>query len=170
MKRILIYFLCAVFFSCNQQSSYQTWEVYGGNKENNHYSAASQIDTNNVHLLKPIWEYHCGDADSQTQIQVNPIVVGTTLYGVSPKLKLFALQATTGKKIWSFDPATYASKEPKGNGYFAMNVCRGVTFYKGKNEQYIFYAVGAKLYCIDARVGKPVLSFGEKGTIDLHTG
>jgi len=160
--------LALIFFSCNQQSTtdYSGWQVYGGNKEANHYSSLNQIDTNNVTQLKVAWTYHTGDADSMTQIQVNPIISDSTLFGVSPKLKLFALNATTGKEKWVFNPMKDAGV--KGPGYFGMNVCRGVTFYGDKNDQRIFYSANSQLYCIDAKTGTPVKSFGEKGKIDLH--
>ncbi|MGS0014478.1 membrane-bound PQQ-dependent dehydrogenase, glucose/quinate/shikimate family, partial [Escherichia coli] len=92
--------------SCSTKKSYDNWEVYGGNNENNHYSSLAAIDTNNVNQLQLAWEYHCGDADSMTQIQVNPIIMNGVFFGVSPKLKLFALDAKNGKKFWEFDPAS----------------------------------------------------------------
>jgi quinoprotein glucose dehydrogenase len=145
------------------------WHNYGGNKENNHYSSLVQIDTNNVTSLKKAWEYHTGDADDKTQIQVNPLIIDGILYGVSPKLKLFALDAATGKEQWVFNPAEPNSSSAKGGGYFSMNVCRGVAFYKnGKNDQRIFYSASGSLYCINALDGKPILSFGNNGMIDLH--
>jgi quinoprotein glucose dehydrogenase len=140
--------------------------VYGGNKEANHYSSLNQIDTNNVSQLQVAWTYHTGDADSMTQIQVNPIIVDSTLFGVSPKLKLFALNAVTGKEKWVFNPMN--DSDVKGAGYFGMNVCRGVTFYADKNDQRIFYSANSQLYCINAKSGKPIKSFGTGGKIDLH--
>ena len=80
--------------SCKQAVE---WTNYGGNKANNHYSSLAQIDTSNISTLKKAWEYHTGDADDKTQIQVNPLIIDGILYGVSPKLKLFALDAATGK-------------------------------------------------------------------------
>lgn len=147
---------------------YTTWEVYGGNKEANHYSALNQIDTTNVNNLSIAWVYHTGDADSTTQIQVNPIIIGNMLYGVSPKLKLFALDAATGKMRWVFDPAA-GIQTRKGAGYFQLNVCRGVTYYSnGRNEKFVFYSAGSRLYCVDATNGHPVSAFGDSGSIDLH--
>ncbi|MFX5530457.1 hypothetical protein ABTD83_21680, partial [Acinetobacter baumannii] len=61
-----------------------------------------------------------------TQIQVNPIIMNGVFFGVSPKLKLFALDAKNGKKFWEFDPASFSNSEVPGKGYFSMNVCRGV--------------------------------------------
>jgi len=117
--------------------------------------------------LKVAWTYHTGDADSMTQIQVNPIIIDSTLYAVSPKLKLFALNAATGKEKWVFDPMNDSTVKKQGN--FGMNVCRGVTFYSdNKDSQRIFYSANSQLYCIHAKTGIPVKSFGENGKIDLH--
>ena len=94
-------------------------------------------------------------------------MVDGILYGVSPKLKLFALDAATGKEQWVFNPDT--STVAKGNGYFSMNVCRGVTYFSdnGKDKR-IFYSAGSSLFCIDAVTGKPLTGFAENGKLDLH--
>ncbi len=136
-------FLISLFIaSCKQTKKYDTWQVYGGNKEANHYSSLQQIDTSNVGQLQVAWTYHTHDADSnRTQIQVNPIVIDSVLYGVSPKLKLFALNAATGKESWVFNPMDDSAVKAKGPGFFSMNVCRGVTYYTdGKNDKRIFYS------------------------------
>lgn len=156
--------------SCKNSKNYDNWNVYGGNKEANHYSSLKQIDTSNVGQLQISWVYHTHDADSaMTQIQVNPIVIDSVLYGVSPKLKLFALNAASGKEIWNFNPMDDSSAKAKGPGFFSMNVCRGVTYYTdGKEDKRIFYSANSQLYCINAVTGKPVSSFGTDGKIDLH--
>lgn len=154
--------------SCSQKETYNTWQVYGGNKENNHYSSLKEIDTSNVAQLQVAWTFHTNDADSMTQIQVNSIVVDSFLYGVTPKLKLFALDAATGKQKWIFDPLTDSSGKTM-EGSFGMNVCRGVTYYTdGKSDKRIFYSAGGNLYCINAVRGLPEKSFGDNGKIDLH--
>ncbi len=170
MRYVLFCFACILLSSgCAENTNYSNWHTYGGNKENNHYSALKQVDTNNVQFLKPVWEFHTGDEDNGTQIQVNPIVVDDIFYGVSPKLKLFALEAASGKKRWIFDPSDSSNQDVKGAGYFSVNVCRGVTYYTdGKNKKCIFYSAGSSLFCINANTGKPIASFGNNGSIDLH--
>ncbi len=155
-----------IIYSCSSKKN--EWQVYGGSKANDHYSGAKEVDTNNVALLQVAWEHHTGDSDSQTQIQVNPLMIDGILYGVTPKLKLFALDAASGKRKWLFNPID-TSQANKGRGYFSMNVCRGVTYYsdKGKDAR-IFYAAGPTLFCIDAATGKPVTQFAEGGKLDLH--
>src|SRR6185503_7141350 len=103
----LLLFLVTATVSCRQapRKDHNRWEVYGGSKENIRYSFLKQIDTSNVAQLRLAWTYHSGDAGDMTQIQVNPIIIDNILYGVSPKLKLFALDAATGKEKWSFNPA-----------------------------------------------------------------
>lgn len=160
-----------VFPSCTSKNDkiYTTWQQYGGNKESNHYSSLTQIDTSNVSQLQVAWTYHTGDADSMTQIQVNPIIIDSLLYGLSPKLKLFALNAATGKEQWIFDPMNDTSEEAKRPGFFSLNVSRGVTYYTdGKADKRIFYSANSQLYCVDAVNGVLVKSFGNNGKVDLH--
>lgn len=150
------------------KNQYTDWHVYGGSKENIRYSSLTEIDTNNVMHLEKAWEYKTGDLDANTQIQANSIIVEQILYGVSPKLKLFALDAKTGQQKWIFDPFEVKDQSPKGAGYFSMNVCRGVTYYSDKDSKRIFYAAGSNLFCINAVDGKPINSFAEQGRLDLH--
>ena len=169
MNNIRYLTLASFILSLSACHSTQTeWPVYGGNKSANHYSVLQQVDTTNVNQLQPAWEYHTGDASDRTQIQVNPIIVNGILFGVSPKLKLFALDAASGKEKWVFNPID-TSKGAKGKGYFSMNVCRGVTYYSdnGKDKR-IFYSAASTLFCIDAETGKPVTGFADSGKLDLH--
>ncbi|HXB07216.1 MAG TPA: PQQ-binding-like beta-propeller repeat protein, partial [Puia sp.] len=156
-----------------------SWAVYGGSRDAIHYSSLSQIDTGNVGQLQKVWEYHTGDGDSLSQIQVNSLIIDGVLYGVSPKLKLFALEAATGKMRWVFDPAAPVNGDtPK----IAINACRGVAYYAGdgggaragaggagdRKDARLFYGAGSWLYCVDAGTGRPAAGFGDSGRIDLH--
>jgi quinoprotein glucose dehydrogenase len=166
-----LYFLLfiAAISSCkNSGNNDKGWEVYGGSKKNDRYSTLTNIDTANVSRLQVAWTYHTGDAGDMTQIQVNPLIVDSLLYGVSPKLKLFALNAVTGKEVWKFDPADVPSNT-KNPFYFIMNGCRGVAYYTdGKDDKRIFFGASSYLFCIDAATGKPIETFGDQGRIDLH--
>lgn len=150
-------------------TSYTDWRVYGGAKTATHYSSLSEVDTTNVQNLAVAWEYHTGDAGDKTQMQVNPLVIKGILYGVSAQLKLFALDAFSGKALWVFDP-TSKDNSPKGKGYFSMNVCRGVSYYQDPSgvDNRLFYAAGSRLYCINAADGKPEKDFADSGSLDLH--
>lgn len=146
------------------------WPAYGGGKDNIHYSSLTYIDTSNVSQLQPAWSYHTGDADTvhHSQIQCNPIVVNGILYGTTPTLKLFAIDAATGQHRWTFDPAD--STQQNSVLRFILNNNRGVTYWVHDNDQRIFYTVGSYLLAVNAVTGKLIDSFGQHGRVDLHDG
>jgi quinoprotein glucose dehydrogenase len=171
MKYSSILFIVLLMTSCHNRQDYSGWTKYKGSSENIHYSSLAQIDTVNVQHLQLAWEYHTGDADtaSHSQIQCNPIIVNGILYGTSPKMKLFAVDAATGKEKWVFNPFDTLTGNKKKLS--SLNSCRGVTFWSdGKEDERIFYTAGDELYAINAGTGKPVTSFGSAGSIDLHSG
>src|SRR5690554_6901685 len=98
----IIFFL---FLACRESKNSDEWDVYGGGKDRLQYSILNEINTENVNTLETAWVYNTKDADSRGQIQTNPLIVEGVLYGVSPKLSLFALEAATGKEKWVFDPS-----------------------------------------------------------------
>src|SRR5579872_7154479 len=101
MKKFLPLLIVLSLASCSKKAKdYSTWRVTGGSKENIRYSSLTQIDTSNVKQLQVAWVYHTNDADikAHSQIQCNPIMVNGLLYGTTPKLRLFALDAATGKQ------------------------------------------------------------------------
>lgn len=157
-----------LFFSCKPtvKKNYEGWTTYNGTNEALKYSSLTQVDTSNVQQLKIAWEYHAGGADTAntSQMQCNPIVVNGILYGVSPQLKLFALDAGTGKEQWVFDPLGGKEKPEE----FIINNLRGVTYWEGEQDKRIFYTAGQHLFAINAPDGKIVSSFGDSGRIDLH--
>jgi len=174
-------FACLVFgvsMSChhNKKNAYANWKVYGGTKDAAHYSSLSEIDTNNVNQLKIAWTYHTGDADTtfHTQIQCNPIVIDGVLYGTTPKMKLFAVDAATGKQKWIFDPGATKTLDSNAQTRLIMlfsNTGRGVTYWTDdKDDKRIFYTTGRHLICLNATNGKPITTFGNNGQLDLHDG
>src|SRR5262249_22564390 len=78
------------------------WPVYGGNTDNTHYSTLSQITPANVGQLKVAWTYETKDEFKGSEMQANPIVIDGVLYATTPKMRVFALDATTGRELWSF--------------------------------------------------------------------
>src|SRR4030095_4283481 len=118
------------------------------------------------------WEFHTGDADTaaHSQIQCNPIVVKGIMYCTSPQLKLFAVDAATGKQKWVFSPFDSIPGTAK-RSHFILNNNRGVSYWTdGKNDQRIFYAAGSDLLAVNANSGKLVPGFGNGGKVYLHNG
>ncbi len=173
MPRTILTALLILFISsCNTiPDPYQGWEVVNGNPSGNKFSCLLQIDTTNVRQLKPAWTYHTGDADTaaHSQIQCNPIIINGTLYATSPQLKLFALDAATGKEKWAYHPIDSASEEKHIN--FNLNSNRGVAYWSdGSDDERLFYTAGPYLRAVNAKTGKIIESFGDKGKVDLREG
>ena len=147
------------------------WRTYLADRGASHHSPLDRIRRANVARLEVAWIYEAGDAaqDGTSQIQCNPIVVKGVLYGTSPSLRLFALDAATGEEIWSFQPAG-------GRSRLLPNPNRGVAWWAGEAEgeegddERILYTVGHHLYAVDARTGRAIRSFGNDGRVDLRDG
>ena len=139
------------------------WPAHGGDPQHTQFSPLDQINTRNVARLAVAWVHHTGDArtDDRSQIQCNPIVVGPVLYGTSAGLKAFALDAATGRELWSFDPFAAPGDRPVG-------VNRGLMYWEEGGEARILFGAGPHLYALDARTGRPAAGFGRDGRVDLR--
>ena len=152
--------------SCGSQdrgasgTGYKTWTVYGGDPGFSHYSRLDQINRNNVDELEVAWTYDSGDAYPDSELQANPIIIGSNLYAVTPQLKTFALNAATGEPIWSFDPA-------HGDGG-RVNGSRGVSYWTDGTAERIFTVFTQYLYALDATTGEPIHNFGNEGRVDMR--
>ena len=82
----------------------QQWNHYGGGQHGMQYSAASQINRDNVAQLEEVWRFRTGelseDQDQAFSFQANPIVAEGKLYFPTGSAIVFALDPATGKQIW----------------------------------------------------------------------
>ncbi len=159
---ILVFETLILLSSCQEKSSseFNTWSVYRGDNGSNAYSQLDQVTTGNVAQLKVAWTYRTGDKSDYNNLECNPIIIGNILYGISPRLKTFALDAGTGKEIWVFNPFEKDSKD--------AGVARGLAYWKSGDEQRIFMFAANKLFALDATTGNQVMSFGDSGYVDLN--
>src|SRR5690625_4205097 len=112
--------------SKDRLNNFTDWGIYRGDKKGTQYSALDQINTENVHLLEPAWEYHHGDP-AQPGIYSNPIIIDGLLYFNTPKMNTVALNAATGEEVWRFDPSVY------NDGEVVQSRSRGVVYWEDKN-------------------------------------
>lgn len=141
------------------------WLAYGGTPASSRYSALDAINVQNVGNLKLAWEFHTGDVASgnRSQIQCNPLIINGVLYGVTSQSKLFAINASTGRQIWKFDPFEVLGGENSWAG-----TCRGLAYWEQGIDKRILFAAGSYLFAIDAHSGIPKFEFGDNGKIDLR--
>jgi quinoprotein glucose dehydrogenase len=134
------------------------WPVNGG-PDNIRYTTLSQISPANVGKLQVAWTYDAHDAFKDSEMQSNPIIVDGMLYATTPKMRVIALEAATGREVWSFDPN-------QGSPVQRRFRHRGVTVYKDR----VFVTNRNYLWALDRKTGKPIQSFGGDGRIDLRQG
>ncbi|CAL1516778.1 PQQ-binding-like beta-propeller repeat protein [Chitinophaga sp. MM2321] len=164
--------LISIINSCTSgnESAYTDWKVAGGTRAATHYSSLDQIDTSNVGKLKVAWTYlsEGGDSTKFGPMQCNPIIIDNVLYGVSPKLKLFAVDAATGIEKWNFDATDTAVNKTWPRNSVNMN--RGVAYWEEGDDKRIIFTVGSVAFAVNAVTGRLIPSFGQDGGINLNKG
>ena len=171
MALLLLLLLRAPFADAGDASAGNDWPYYHGNPGGTHYSTLKQINTANVGKLELAWTYDTGDAANTAgnpavpgaDMQVNPLIVGGKLYFVSPKGRVIALDAATGRETWVFDPAG-------GQPVLTRQRLRGVSYWSDGRQARILATFGNHLYALDAADGRPKSDFGTGGRIDLRDG
>ncbi len=150
-----------VLFGCQDRNINDEWRVYKSDAASSSYSALDQINTDNVNQLKVAWTYQTGDPGST--IRTNPIIVDDVLYGVSPHLNVFAIDATTGTEQWMFEP--FEEENARGRQ-------RGLVYWEDEagEDRRIFFSSGNWLYALDANTGSLLTDFGDEGRVDLNVG
>ncbi len=132
------------------------WPINGG-PNNTRYTALSQITPANVSHLEAAWTYDAHDAFKNSEMQSNPIVIDGILYATTPKLRVIALDARTGRELWSFDPSAGDTLQRRFRH-------RGVAVYQDR----LFVSYRGSLFCLNRLTGKPIPGFGDEGKIDLR--
>jgi quinoprotein glucose dehydrogenase len=141
----------------SSKNKYVTWSSYLGDPGRSHYSTLSQITPENVKSLKVAWSYEAADWG---QMQMNPIVADTILYGVTAAMRVVALHAATGKEIWQFGDSVKVWH----------STSRGVSYWEKGKDKRILYTRGSDLYALNALSGKPIPTFGDNGKVDMRSG
>jgi quinoprotein glucose dehydrogenase len=154
------------------------WRQYGRTPEGQRYSPLDQITVDNVKDLQEAWQYQTGDVKGpddvgETTYQVTPLKVGNSLYLCTPHNWAIALDATTGKQKWRFNP------EIKLDSARQHQTCRGVSYYADsaaatsnaacKTRVYLPVS-DARLIALDAETGTICKDFADKGVLHLEAG
>ncbi len=158
--------VCASSSATARGGASHDWRHYGSTPEATRYSSLDQINAENVNDLRVAWTHATGDSISRpaTTIECTPIVVDGRMYITTAQLQIRALDATTGKMLWNFDPFEgIVMRRPKG-------VSRGVTYWVDGDRRRIFAGSGSNIYCLDADTGKPVAEFADNGVLDMKRG
>ena len=133
----------------NAAAEPQNWLTHGGTYLEQRYSPLTQISDANVGQLQLAWFY---DLDTNRGQEATPIVVDGVMYTTSAWSKVYALDAATGKELWTYDPEV-----PGERGFSACCdvVNRGVAVHGGK---VYFGTLDGRMIALDAKTGKPAWS------------
>ena len=129
------------------------WAVYLGDSGRQHYSPLTQINRHNVAELQQAWVYRSGEAKGL--MYTSPLVIDGVLYGLSPQLVAFALNAASGEEIWRTDLDLPNTAQ------------RGLMWWQKGDDRRVFFTAGSELLALNAADGTLVSSFGEGGRLDL---
>ena len=131
-----------------------SWPAYAGSSADDRYSPMTQINRSNVDRLHVAWTWDTGEKGG---LQTEPLIVGDRIFVYTPSQKVVALNAATGAKLWEFNSGI-PSDQPD----------RGFAFWTDGHAQILFADTSYDLWALNPDTGKPILSFGHKGSIDLR--
>ena len=131
---------------------YTTWTAYQGGAHSSQYSALDQINKSNVSQLEVAWTYPVAG-----NITFNPIVVDNVMYVQGTGNAIVALDAATGKELWS-----HANQGAIG--------ARGLNYWESKDrkDRRLLYLNAGNLTAINAQNGETISTFGKNGRVDLR--
>ncbi|MGH8219341.1 MAG: PQQ-dependent dehydrogenase, methanol/ethanol family [Steroidobacteraceae bacterium] len=124
------------------------WMMYGRDYNEQRFSPLTQINADDVSRLGLAW--YADLSERGGSYETTPVVVDGEIFVTSPWSKVYAFDATTGKRLWKYDPHV--------PGNFAVKLCcgivnRGVAVWKGK---VIWGALDGRLIAVNARTGKKI--------------
>ena len=132
------------------------WMTHGRTYNEQRFSPLKEITDRNVNRLGLAWYY---DLDTNRGQEATPLVIDGVMYFTTAWSKVVAVNAATGKLLWTYDP--------KVPGEWAINACcdvvnRGLAAWRGK----VFLGtLDGRLVALDAATGNLVW---QKLTIDPH--
>src|SRR5205085_1910095 len=139
--------------------THTTWTDYSGAPDAAQYSALKQIDKSNMARLQVAWTFPTGD---NNRYFFNPIVIDGVMFVLAKNNSIVALDAATGKEIWTHSPSPAAK----------IITNRGINYWENRDrsDRRLLFCADHSLRAIDARNGKPIPSFGTNGQVDLKQG
>ena len=134
----------------------RTWKDYGGSTDNARYVTLDRITKANVGRLDVAWTYPTRDDFSYV---FSPVIVDNLMYVLARNTALVALDATTGQEVWVHE--NLQGIAPRGINYWES---------RDRKDRRLIYQRNHQLEALDALTGKPVLTFGKDGAVNLREG
>jgi quinoprotein glucose dehydrogenase len=166
---LLALFGCVRLPSVASQSASGSWPMVNLDPGARRYSPLNQITPENVGHLKVAWIYHMKPAPGAGSVPDNswrisedqPLVVGNTMFVVTPYSRIVALDPATGTEKWVFVIPGSDQASLRGAAYWPGDTSTGPALFFGTNHGF--------LYSISAATGKVNAAFGNNGAVNLRT-
>lgn len=121
-----------------------SWLSHGRTYSEQRFMPLDQINLKNIEQLGLDWFF---DLDTNRGVEATPIIHNGVMYVSAPWNIVFALDARTGKQLWTFDPVV--DKEQAANGCCDM-VNRGVAIW---GDAIFIGTLDGRLISLDAASG-----------------
>lgn len=122
------------------------WHGVNGDSNETGFSRLTEITAENAARLGLAWYL---DLPGEATLQAAPVVVNGVLYFTGSYGTVYAVEGTSGKLLWTFEPKIWEHNPLKMNFGFGAN--RGVAYAHGK----IFSAaLDGRLFALDAKTGQ----------------
>ncbi len=147
-------------YLANADNTPENWVTYGKNYSEDRFSSLTQINKENVSKLGLAWALNL---ETTRGLEATPLVIDGIMFLSGPWSKVFAVNARTGKLIWTYDPEV--------PGKYGEKACcdvvnRGVALYKGR----VFVGtLDGRLISLDASNGKPIWQVLTVDTTKFYT-
>lgn len=151
------------------------WTEYNGDKAGSRYLAGGKVSAQSVKSMKVAWRWAMPDnkiwqdnAELRTWVnQSTPLAIDGVLYSSSPMSMVSAIDGKTGRTLWTYDPKAYVEGTPPNLGF----ISRGLSYWADGEDKRILVGTGdGYLIALNAKTGKPIESWGDKGRIDMTKG
>lgn len=174
-KRVVVAFACAALAftqagTAQKGAANREWRHYGGDAGGTKYSPLDQINASNVKDLQIAWRWKTSSLGQPPDYnwQATPLMIGDTLYLTAGSQRAaVALDASSGDQKWAYklDEGERGARAPRNNN-------RGLAYWSdGRGaERIILITPGYQMVGLDAKSGKPVVTFGTNGIVDLWEG
>lgn len=100
----------------------ERWLTYSGDYSSQRHSPITQINTENVNQLRPVWTFQTGTTTRGRGFETTPLVDDGVLYVTGSNNYAWAIDARTGRTFWQYrrnlpDDLTYGASAPVNRGF-----------------------------------------------------
>jgi quinoprotein glucose dehydrogenase len=160
--------VCSTALTAQRGAPNGEWRTWGGDLGATRYAPLDQITAANFSQLEIAWRFRTDNLGKRPDfnLQTTPLMIDGVLYATAGEHRnAVAIDAASGELLWM-----HRLDEGKRAEMSVRRLSgRGVGYWTdGRGDERIFYVtIGYQLVGLNARTGRPLDDFGERGIVDL---